>query len=276
MSTGRPEPWIRALTGGDDRPDGAQSIRRAFLVLRILATAGASGLALTELARAAGLARPTAHRFLAALTAEGMVEQRPRTRRYALAMHLDLAPRAASSPLVSAAATVLSEAAEEIGDTLFLTVRAGLETVCVARRLGSYPIQVLALEAGASRPLGVSSAGIAMLGTLRPAAARRLIVQNERHLPSYGMTVEKSLAEVAQARADGYALRERGLVAGTRAASVAFGRHYAQAWAALTVAAVSRRMQPQRLAIIIERLKSYAERIEQSLKAGAQTWAAAA
>ena len=266
----RPDRWVRALTAPEDRPDGTQSIRRAFLILRILATAGTSGLALTEIARAAGLARPTAHRFLNALAAEGMIEQPPRTRRYALATQLDLAPRAANSPLLAAAATVLSEAAEEIGDTLFLTVRAGLETVCVARRLGSYPIQVLALETGASRPLGVSSAGIAMLATLRPAASRRLIMQNERHLPSYGMSVADSLAAVAQARADGYALRERGLVAGTRAASVAFARHDAQAWAALTVAGISRRMQPQRLAIIIGQLKIYADRIEQSLHTGSQ------
>lgn len=266
MRADRADQWVRALTAPQDRPDGTQSIRRAFLVLRILATAGTSGLALIEIARAAGLAAPTAHRVLAALAAEGTVEQRPRTRRYALATQLDLAPRTASSPLLAAAATVLGEAAEEIGDTLFLTVRDGLETVCVARRLGSYPIQVLALEVGATRPLGVSSAGIAMLGTLRPAVARRLIMQNRRHLPSYGMTIDDSVAAVAQARADGYALRERGLVAGTRAVSLAFARRDVQAWAALTVAAVNRRMQPPRLVAVIDQLKIYADRIEQSLQ----------
>jgi hypothetical protein len=38
---------------------------------------------------------------------------------------------------IGAATPHLDEAADEIGDTLFLTLRAGLDTVCVARRLGA-------------------------------------------------------------------------------------------------------------------------------------------
>jgi hypothetical protein len=68
------------------------------------------------------------------------------------------------------------------------------DTVCVARRLGSYAIPLLALEAGTKRSLGVSSARIAMVATLRlvpaplltgaPVRHWRLDVERSRHAAS--------------------------------------------------------------------------------------------
>jgi len=80
------------------------------------------------------------------------------------------------------------------------------------------------------------------------------------------MTVADSLAAVAQARAARYALRERGLVAGTRAVSVAFARRKTEAWAALTVVAISRRMHTYRLASVVNCLKGCAANIERSME----------
>jgi DNA-binding IclR family transcriptional regulator len=206
------------------------------------------------------------HRLLTALIAEGIVEQRPRTRRYVVGGQIQLSglARPVSSPLLSAAVPHLNDAVSELGDTLFLTLRADRETICVARRLGSYPIQVLSLDVGDRRPLGVSSAGIAMLATLRTHAARGIVMGNKRHLPAYGMTVEDALAAVARARQAGYTLRERGLVPGTRAVSVTLGD--SEAPAALTIAAITRRMQLARVLVIVDRLRTYAGRIEASLQ----------
>ena len=76
----------RGTTGADaasvDLPGGTQSIQRALAVLRILATARETGLGLAEISMHAGLTRPTTHRILCVLVAEGIVEQRPGTRRY--------------------------------------------------------------------------------------------------------------------------------------------------------------------------------------------------
>jgi DNA-binding IclR family transcriptional regulator len=261
------EPWIDTLTRPKDRPEGAQSIRRALLLLRILASAEAAGLGLTEIARAAGLTRPTTHRLLGVLVSEGLIEQRPRTRRYGTIPHdFRDAPRPDNSPLLRAAAVPLAEAAEEIGDTVFLTLHDGLETVCVARQLGSYPIQVLVLEVGARRPLGISSAGIAILASLQPSVSRRLLASNARHLPLYGFTMDGALAAVAAARTNGYALRERGLVAGTRALSLAFAQQNRAARAALTVAAISRRLQASRLSTVLDCLRGCADKIERSMR----------
>lgn len=267
MARKRANDWIRAVVEAEDRPDGTQSIRRAFLTLRALSAGGDAGLGLSEIARATSLTAPTAHRVVRALMAEGVVEQRSPTQRYAVTRHLQLtALRPAASPLLSAAMPHLDDAADDIGDTLFLTLRAGLETICVARRLGSYPIQVLSLSVGVKRPIGVSASGIALLAAMRADAARSIVEQNERPMRAYHITVDEALAAVARARAAGYALRERGLVPGTRAMSIAFGERDGESPATLTVAAIARRMQPQRVGAVVDRLRMYASRIEKSFQ----------
>jgi DNA-binding IclR family transcriptional regulator len=45
---------------------------------------------------------------------------------------------------------------------------------------------------------------------------------------------------------------------------IAFARGNDQARAALTIAGISRRMQPQRLSSLVEHLQHYADRIEKS------------
>src|SRR5437773_5980038 len=84
----------RGTTGADtasvDLPGGTQSIQRAVAVLRILATARENGLGLTEISMNAELTRPTTHRILSALVAEGIVEQRPGTRRYVVGEQIPL------------------------------------------------------------------------------------------------------------------------------------------------------------------------------------------
>jgi DNA-binding IclR family transcriptional regulator len=261
-------PGAGVVRPGPPVHSGTQSILRALSVLRILATAREAGFGLTELARQAGLTRPTAHRILSILVAEGIVEQKPGTRRYAVGEQISLLAlsRPASSPLLVAALPHLSSAVEAVGDTGFLTLRTGLDTVCVARRLGSYPIQVPAIDVGDRRPLGVSSAGFAMLASLDPEQARGIVMQNRHRFSSYAITVEEALLSVTRARTLGYALRLRGLVPGTRALSVSIGQTGNGAKAALTVAAIARRLPQPRVAFIVDLLRAHAAQIEQALR----------
>jgi DNA-binding IclR family transcriptional regulator len=258
----------RATNPGPPARNGTQSIRRALSVLRILATAREAGFGLTEIAHQASLTPPTAHRILKILVEEGIVEQRPRTRRYAVGEQIPLLAlaRPASSPLLAAALPHLNAAVEAIGDTGFLTLRTGLDTVCIARRLGNYPIQVLALNVGDRRPLGVSSAGFAMLASLDPRQARSIVMQNRRRFTSYAISVEEALLSVARARAQGYVLRERGLVPGTRALSITIGETGGGAIAALTIAAIARRLPQARVAAIVYCLRGHAAQIELALR----------
>src|SRR6185437_13079533 len=122
-----------------DLPGGTQSIQRAVAVLRILATARETGLGITEISMHADLTRPTTHRILSVLVAEGIVERRPGSRRYVVGEQIPLLAlaRRTRDPLLDIVTPHLRAAVGEIGDTGFFTRRVGLDTVCVARPLGT-------------------------------------------------------------------------------------------------------------------------------------------
>src|SRR6187399_1577611 len=207
----------RGTTGADtpsvDLPGGTQSIQRAVAVLRILATARESGLGLTEISMQAELTRPTTHRILSVLIGEGIVEQRRDTRRYFVGEQIPLLAlsRRTRDPLLDIVRPHLRAAVGEFGDTGFLTRRAGQDSVCVARQLGTYPIQVLAWDVGERRPLGVTNAGIAILSGMQTESACRILANNRLRLSRYGLSIEEILQEVATARARGFAARARAL-----------------------------------------------------------------
>ena len=261
----------RGTTGADtpsvDLPGGTQSIQRAVAVLRILATARESGLGLTEISMQAELTRPTTHRILSVLVAEGIVEQRLGTRRYVVGEQIPLLAlsRRTRDPLLDIVRPHLRAAVGEIGDTGFLTRRTGLDTVCVARQLGTYPIQVLAWDVGERRPLGVSIAGIAILSGMQPDAARGILAKNRSRFSRYGLSTEAIMGEVAIARAKGFAARGRSLTPGSGAVSVVIRSSNGAPHGALTITPISRRLSPKRIEEIVARLRMHAEAIESEL-----------
>ena len=258
---------IGARTASVDLPGGTQSIQRAVAVLRILATARDTGLGLTEISKQAELTRPTTHRILSVLVAEGIVEQRQSSRRYMIGEQIPLLAisRRRRDPLLDIASPHLRAAAREIGDTGFLTRRAGLDAVCVARQLGTYPIQVLAWDVGERRPLGVSNAGIAILSGMQSDAARGILAKNQSRFSRYGVSTEAIMGEVVIARAKGFAARARSLTPGSGAVSVVIRSSNGAPHGALTVTPISRRLSPKRIEEIVARLRMHAEAIESEL-----------
>jgi DNA-binding IclR family transcriptional regulator len=237
-------------------------------VLRILAAAREAGLGLTDISLHAELTRPTTHRLLSVLVAEDIVEQRPGNRRYVIGDQIPLLAlsRRTREPLLDIATPHLKTVVGEIGDAGFLTRSAGLDTVCVARQLGTYPIQVLAWDVGERRPLGVTIAGIAILSGMQTHAVRGVLAKNQSRLSQYGVSAEAVLQEVAAARARGFALRARALTPGTSAVSVLIRSPVGAAHGALTINQISRRLSPKRIEEIVPRLRRHAEAIEAELR----------
>lgn len=247
---------------------GAQAIRRALAVLRILAAGRESGLPLTEVVQATGLTRPTVHRIVHALIEEGIVERSGKTGRYAIGGQVpELAlARPSRSPLLAAADDVLRRTSERVGDTLFLTVRTGNDTLCVDRRIGAYPVKVLSIEVGARRPLGVSSAGVAILAALPAQEARKIVAANEARFAAYRSNAAAVLSQIADARRRGYNLREVGLVQGTKSISTWIKTVDGRPAAAMTVSAVRSRLGPRREQEVAEILLNASQEIERELR----------
>ncbi|MGH6643282.1 MAG: IclR family transcriptional regulator domain-containing protein, partial [Bradyrhizobium sp.] len=144
-----------------------------------------------------------------------------------------------------------------------------LDTVCVARQLGTYPIQVLAWDVGDRRPLGVSNAGIAILSGMQTDAVRGVLAKNRSRFSRYGISTETILREVATARARGFAVRARSLTPGSGSISLTIRSSSGAAHGALTITPISRRLSPKRTDEIVARLRVHAEAIELELRKAA-------
>ncbi|WZB75991.1 helix-turn-helix domain-containing protein [Achromobacter insuavis] len=74
----------------DEALPGAQTVRRAMAILRLVACGQERGVRLIDLERMSGLNRPTVHRLLKTLIQEGAVEQDAATRRYLIGPEISL------------------------------------------------------------------------------------------------------------------------------------------------------------------------------------------
>ena len=105
----------------------AGTIDKALELLFHLHERGGAALGVSELGRALDLPKSTAHRLLASLARRGLVEQDARGRYQPgialLALGLGVLER---EPLVAAARAIVEHAAEQLGETIFLSgARAG-------------------------------------------------------------------------------------------------------------------------------------------------------
>lgn len=252
---------MNALT---ETVNGAQGITRAIQVLKLLAREADVGMRLVDLAEACGLTRPTMHRLLKALVAQGMAVQDCATRRYrlgALVFELGLAA-AHRFNLRDLSQPALNRLAAETGDTSFLFVRSGNDAVCINRVQGSYPIQTPALPLGSRQPLGVSAGGLALLAHLPPAEQESIIDAVAPRLGAYGeLDAHDVRVHCAQASKAGYALIANRAVPGISAIGMPVYSDSGLMLAAVTVATTHARMTDLRVREVLPILREAAREI---------------
>ena len=254
------------------RLTGTQSIERALTLLREIAAHNRGGSRLLDLATRTGLQRPTVHRMLKCLATENMVQQDGDTHRYflgsmAFELGLTAAPRFNLREICHPAMTRIAEAT---GDTVFLTHRSGLDSVCIDRHEGTFPIKTFTLEIGMRRPLGVGTGSLAILSALPEEEIQRVVVANAARLPEYGLNTGVLLAQVKKSQKLGYALREVPSLAGVRSVGQTLRNQGGIAFAAISVATISSRMSEKRAGEVAQLLKGEARQIERQLASGAE------
>lgn len=248
-------------------PAGAQTVRRALALLRLVATGQEQGLRLTDLAAMSGLSRPTVHRLLKVLIDESAVEQDGLTRRYRIGVEMLLLglARPGGIPIRAVADPYLHALAQQAGDTVFLSVRHGADSVCIARHVGHHPIQVLSIEVGARRPLGASVSGVMLLAALEAPAVRDLTRANARRLAHLQLAVPELLRRVQQARVAGHAFAEHGVMPGTSALAVPLRAPGGEVLAAISIAAMAERLararRPAVRALMLEQAAAITRRL---------------
>lgn len=186
---------------------GAQSLRRALQLLRLLAQFQDEGLKLSNAIAASGLERSTVHRLLSCLVEEQFAERDRDARCYRLgidAMQLGFATMR-RVPLVDSCRALIQKLARMSGDTVFLVVRQGDYCVCLHREEGHFPVKVFTTDVGDRRLLGIGAGGLALMAALSNAEIGQIM---ERHPTEYahaGFTPGRMAQAVKRTRLAGYA-----------------------------------------------------------------------
>ncbi len=248
---------------------GAQSISRAAKLMRAIAMQGREGARLIDLASQSGLERPTVHRILRGLIAEGLLAQNEETRRYQLGplifeLGLAAAPQYSFRELCQ---PMLTRIAARTGDTVFLTIRNGEDIVCLDRKEGDFPIRTLTLDIGTRRPLGVGAGGMALLLPLPEQDVASILEANASRIAAYGnLTVPLILDMMRRARKLGYALNDKQVTPGALSIGLPIPTPYGPPYAAVSIGAIADRMSPKRQKELVEILRSEIQGCEARLK----------
>ncbi|MGH3353075.1 MAG: IclR family transcriptional regulator [Nocardioides sp.] len=228
---------------------GPSVIRRSATLLRLLAAQEPEGATTTHLAQAADVPRPTAHRLLSALQEEGLVERDNSTGAWHLGPECFLLGAAATTrhDITPVARQIVLKVARETGESAFFSVRRGDETVCVLREDGSFPIRSHVLHEGIRFPLGVASAGLALLAFL-PDSQREAYLARADLVAAYGEqhSAEALRERVAATRKLGFAVNPGLIVVGSWGLGAAVFDAHGQPYGALSITGIEARIAPPR------------------------------
>jgi DNA-binding IclR family transcriptional regulator len=259
---------MTALAGSPKSTGGAQAVDRALGLLRQVASAPADGLRLSDLAEASGLDRATAHRLLASLVANELVDQDVVTKRYTLGLDFFAMAAAASNryDLAEVSRILLQTLSKQSGDTTMLCLRSGLNLVCVDVEMGSFPIKALPMDIGSRRPLGAGASGVAMLAALPDFEIEPTLRKLAPRLADApGQELEHVQETVSACRALGYALVPDEPMGRIMGLAVTFANRRGRPQGTLSINGIPERFSPERLPSLLEALHSHARTVEQAM-----------
>ena len=250
---------------------GAQVVGRVAGLLR-LAGRSAGGMSLAGMVRESGLTRPTVHRLLSSLAAEGLLDHDPATGNWTLGPEILLMGSVAATrfPLEDLARPGLRRLAEATGESAFFSIRRGTETVCLLREEGTFPVRSFVLHEGVRFPLGVASAGTAIMAFLPESEQAELLGNWPAHAGTFAdhhtpAVVRDNLARTRQA---GYSVNPGLVLEGSWGMGAAvFDRSGQPAWA-LSLTGIEQRFRSGRQEELGGLLMAEAHRISQQLAGG--------
>lgn len=247
---------------------GAQVVSRIAGLLRLVGRS-AEGLPLSALVVESGLTRPTVHRLLSSLASEGLLDHDPGSGNWVLGPEMLLmgSVAAARFPLEDIARPSLRRLAGATGESAFFSIRRGPETVCLLREEGSFPVRSFVLHEGVRFPLGVASAGTAIMAFLPEAEQEELLRGWAEHAGAFAgaHTEEVVRANLARTRQDGYSVNPGLVLEGSWGMGAAvFDGSGKPAWA-LSLTGIEPRFRPDRQEELGSLLMAEAHRITQQL-----------
>ena len=247
---------------------GTQVVARVGAVLRAVSAHAPAPISTSEVAAATRLTRPTAHRLLSALAAEGFLDRDGAGWVTGPELYLMGSIAAERYDIAELAREHVRELARLTGESAFLSARRGDETVCLLREEGSFPIRSFVLHEGIRFPLGVASAGLAILAFL-PQEERDEYLGRARLEGEWGVShaTAELLERLERTRATGYSVNPGLLVEGSWGMGAAvFDERGRPAWA-LSLTGIESRFRDDRRRELGRALLQHAHALSQRLRA---------
>lgn len=236
-------------------------------VLRLISNQNRDGVRLTEVAEHCELSKPTAHRLLRELTSAGLIflggGHRYHLGQFAYELGLVASAR---FHVRDVCAPHLERIARDTGDTVFLVMRSGFDSFCLARYTGDYPIKVFSVEVGYRQPLGVGAGGLALLSYLPESVRSEALDYNQARLQAYnGLSVAELAALIQTTRAQGYSEIANFAVPGVSGVGVPVLNRIGQPIVAMSVTTISSRMTSDHKRHILNVMHREQEDLRESL-----------
>lgn len=250
---------------------GTQVVGRVAALLRLVSQAGQAGMRLNDLVARTGLTKPTAHRLLKSLATEGMLDRDEATGRWYVGPELYVMGSASASrfPIEELAHPSVKRLAEATGESAFLSMRRGDETVCLLREEGSFPIRSFVLVEGKRFPLGIASAGLAILAHLNPVEREAILGRLDLSTGEWGkgQSIAAIRSTIETAHSVGWVVNPGRIVEGSWGMGAAiFDRANRPMWA-LSLTGIEARFRPDRQAELGRQLLLEAHRVSKAVSA---------
>lgn len=243
-------------------------VARIGALLRAVAAHEPGGATTSALGRQTGIARASAHRLLTSLAAEGLTDRDPESGRWLLGPELFLLGTGATAryDVTAIAQPIVRNLSLATEESAFYSTRRGDETICLVREDGSFPLRSHVLYEGVRFPLGVASAGLAILAFLRDdeienylARANLVDTYGEHHAP------DAVRDHLLRTRRLGYAVNPAMIVEGSWGMAAAVFDPAGHPVGALSLTGVAHRFATQRQPELGRLLRHAAHDLSQQL-----------
>lgn len=237
---------------------GSGVVAKTCAIIREISRSGRGGARITDITRGCALSRPTVHRILVALKAEGFVQQ-TEARRYRLTPLVHEIGLGAPSPVgnLGALFPTVQALSDRCGDTVYLSRRNGSNAYYLLRGEGAYPIRTYVVQPHQALPLVSCHSGRALLAAMPDNEARTIIDRAWAEDPGQfnAATRETLLEEIDYAREHGFAWARDVTFAGVSGLSMSVPNAYGAAYLAVTISCISQRLSYDRVAELLPALR---------------------
>ena len=257
----------RVSQGMDTPPAvrGTQCLKRALDLLRLVARHEETGVRLSALVKEAAIPAPTAHRILSLLVNQGFLSFDSLSHHYHVGFGLfQLGALARQYQIRERLRPLMEKIAQATGDSVYLLVPIGSESLCVDRVEGRYPIRALTLDVGVRRPMGIGAGSVALLAFLPQDRTDEILAVNrccyhehikaDDHL-NEAVGLDRIVSMIREARKLGYAVSVGEFIRGVTAVALPVFDLNGQLTASISVSAISRRMSSSRRKEVVELIK---------------------